>query len=211
MQLIGMLDSPYVRRVAVSARLLELPLEHRALSVFRNFEDFSRLNPIVKAPTFFTGDGTMLIDSSLILDYLDHLVPADRRLMPEDPAPRAQALQLVGLSLAAMEKTVQAFYEHSLRPAEKLHAPWLERVLAQLAAAYELLEARVAAAAAGEWLLGARITQADVSAAVAWRFTAFLTPHCPDLGVVSAQRHPALVALSARAEASPAFVAAPLE
>ena len=38
MQLIGMLDSPYVRRVAISLQLLGLPFEHRSISVFRTFD-----------------------------------------------------------------------------------------------------------------------------------------------------------------------------
>jgi glutathione S-transferase len=38
MQLIGMLDSPVVRRVAISLRLLALALQHRPISVFRDFE-----------------------------------------------------------------------------------------------------------------------------------------------------------------------------
>lgn len=70
MQLIGMLDSPFVRRVAIALRLLDLPYEHRPLSVFRNFEAFSLFNPMVKAPTLVLDDGTVLMDSSLILDYL---------------------------------------------------------------------------------------------------------------------------------------------
>ena len=37
MVLIGMLDSPYVRRVAVSMKLMGMPFEHRPLSVFRVF------------------------------------------------------------------------------------------------------------------------------------------------------------------------------
>jgi glutathione S-transferase len=208
--LIGMLDSPYVRRVAVSAKLLGIPFEHQSLSVFRNFDQFSRQNPIVKAPTLFTGDGTMLIDSSLILDHLDRQVSRERRLMPEDSAAHTRALVFNGLSLAAMEKTVQVVYEH-LRPAEKVHAPWLDRVLGQLGSAYALLEAQVAAAGTEGWLLGERITQADVSAAVAWRFTRFVTPKCPELAVITAERHPALAALSARAEALPEFVSTPLD
>jgi hypothetical protein len=51
MQLIGMLDSPYVRRVAISLQLLGLAFEHRSLSVFRTFDEFRKLNPVVKAPT----------------------------------------------------------------------------------------------------------------------------------------------------------------
>ena len=50
MRLIGMLDSPFVRRVAIAAQLLELPFEHDALSVFSTFEQFREVNPVVKAP-----------------------------------------------------------------------------------------------------------------------------------------------------------------
>ena len=41
MQLIGMLDSPYVRRTAISLRLLGVPFEHRSISVFSTFEPVS--------------------------------------------------------------------------------------------------------------------------------------------------------------------------
>ena len=42
MQLIGMLDSPYARRVAISLQLLGLRFEHQSLSVFRALTQFSR-------------------------------------------------------------------------------------------------------------------------------------------------------------------------
>ena len=63
-----MLDSPYVRRVAISLQLLGLPFEHRSVSVFRGFDEFSRINPVVKAPTLVCDDGGVLMDSTLILD-----------------------------------------------------------------------------------------------------------------------------------------------
>jgi glutathione S-transferase len=44
MQLIGMLDSPYVRRVAICLKLLGLDFEHRSISVFSGFEEFRKLN-----------------------------------------------------------------------------------------------------------------------------------------------------------------------
>lgn len=70
MKLIGMLDSPYVRRVAITLKRLDIPFEHEALSVFRTFEQFQRINPVVKAPTLICDDGTVLMDSCLIIDYL---------------------------------------------------------------------------------------------------------------------------------------------
>jgi glutathione S-transferase len=56
-ELIGMLDSPYVRRVAISLQLLGLRFEHRSISVFRTFEQFRQINPVVKAPSLVCADG----------------------------------------------------------------------------------------------------------------------------------------------------------
>ncbi|WP_179403320.1 glutathione S-transferase family protein [Burkholderia guangdongensis] len=210
MKLIGMLDSPFVRRVAISAKLLGLPFEHEQLSVFRHVDAVKAINPVVKAPTLVTGDGTMLIDSSLIADYLDRLVAPDARLLPEALDARVRALALIGLALAAMEKTVQVVYEYGLRPEDKRHQPWLDRVLDQLGAAYGELEKRIAGVPG--WLLGGeRPTQADVTVAVAWRFTQFMAATYADLARIDPARYPALAAHSARAEALPAFVETPLD
>jgi glutathione S-transferase len=140
MKLIGMLDSPYVRRVAISLELYGVDFVHEPLSVFRTFDEFAQINPVVKAPTLVLDDGTVLMDSSLILEYLETLAPADRKLLPQKPGALARDLHILGLALAACEKSVQIVYEHNLRPAEKLHAPWLERVSGQLLAAYGLLD-----------------------------------------------------------------------
>ncbi len=144
MQLIGMLDSPYVRRVAISFQLLGLKFEHRSLSVFRTFDEFSRINPVVKAPTLVCDDGEVLMDSTLILDYAEALA-RPRTLLPAGLKDRQHSLRLIGLALAATEKSVQIVYEHGLRPAEKVHAPWLGRVTGQMQAAFGELEQALAA------------------------------------------------------------------
>ncbi|MBI1209077.1 MAG: glutathione S-transferase [Azospirillum sp.] len=201
MQLIGMLDSPYVRRVAISLLRLGVPFEHRSLSVFRTFDEFRSINPVVKAPTLVTDDGTVLIDSTLILDYVETVVASGRSLMPVGGAARCRALRLVGLGLAACEKAVSIYYERTLRPAEKQHRPWLDRVQGQMDAAWDALEQD--AAGADSWLLGDQLMQPDITVAVAWRFANFIIPDC----VVA---RTALDRLSARAEQLPEFVATPL-
>jgi glutathione S-transferase len=206
MQLIGMMDSPFVRRVAVSMAVLGIPFEHRPVSVFRHVDQFREINPVVKAPTFIDDDGVQLIDSSLILDYLDQCMAPQARLMPQDHAVRRQALRLIGFALAAREKTVQSVYERNLRPQEKQHAPWLERLQTQLGAAYDALERDVAGVRDRGWLCGDRLMQPDITVAVAWRFTQHALPDAIEPG-----RYPGLAALSARAEALPAFVGAPLD
>jgi len=201
MQLIGMLDSPYVRRVAISLQLLGLPFEHRSLSVFRTFDQFRAINPVVKAPTFVCDDGTVLMDSTLILDYAEGLA-APRSLMPAGLPQRLAALRTIGLALAACEKSVQLVYERNLRPLEKQHEPWAARVVGQMHAAYGELEAELAKQPARRdpQPLGA----ADVATAVAWHFTERMLP-----ATVKDAAYPRLRALSAWAEQLPEFTAAP--
>ena len=109
MRLIGMLDSPYVRRVAISLHALGIRFEHEPLSVFRTFDAFSAINPVVKAPTLVTDEGVVLMDSTLILDHVEQVSGAS--LMPVEPGARTRALRLLGLALAACEKSVQVVYE----------------------------------------------------------------------------------------------------
>lgn len=128
MRLIGMVDSPYVRRVAVSMRFLGLPFSHDSLSVFSQYDSFAAINPVVKAPTLVTEDGITLLESTLILDYLERLVPPDRSLYPVSAEDFTRGQRLTGLALAACEKTVQMVYEFNLRPAEKRYQPWIDRI-----------------------------------------------------------------------------------
>jgi len=200
MKLVGLLDSPYVRRTAISMMLLGLRFEHLPISVFRGFDRFREINPVVKAPTLVCDDGTVLMDSTLIIDYAETLA-RPRSLMPTTAAERQQALRVIGLALAACEKCVQLIYEHDLRPPERQHAPWTARVTGQLQAAFAALEVEIAARPP---LQAASPTQAEVTAAVAWHFTQQMQPV-----LVPATAHPALAALSAAAEALPAFRAAP--
>ena len=201
MKLIGMLDSPYVRRVAVSLQFLGLRFEHQSLSVFRTLTQFQQINPVVKAPTFICDDGTVLMDSTLILQYAE-AVASPRSLMPAEQGELAQALRVIGLALAACEKSVQIVYERQLRPPEKLHQPWISRVTAQVLAAYGALEEEIVRLPRA--VTRADGTQAGICTAVAWQFT---REAISDL--VPATRYPALAAFSAEAEALPEFRAAP--
>ena len=202
MRLIGMLDSPYVRRTAIAAQLLGIPFEHDPLSVFSTYEQFSRINPVVKAPTLVCDDGTVLMESALIIDYLETV--AGRSLWPAGLAERTRALRMTGLAMAACDKIVSIFYELNLRPADKQHAPWLERVNKQTMAALAALDAEIARhPLASE---AKSITQAGLSAAVVWRFMQIKleTP-------IADTACPALAAHAARCDALPAFAKTPTE
>ena len=194
MRLIGMLDSPYVRRVAVSLKILGLPFQHEAVSVFRNFAQFSAINPVVKAPSFVTDDGTVLMDSTLILLHVEHI--AGRSLMPTGTAAYTKALRRIGLALAACDKAVSIVYERGQRPEDKRHQPWMDRVGGQMLAAWRELEGEVS----DSWFAGDSVMQPEITTAICWRF---ITQMLPDIvPVADFQR---LAALSARAEQTQAF------
>jgi glutathione S-transferase len=57
MLLIGMFDSPFVRRVAISMKLLEIPFEHANWSIGRDFESIREYNPLGRVPTLLPGVG----------------------------------------------------------------------------------------------------------------------------------------------------------
>lgn len=176
-KLIGMMDSPYVRRVAISLELYGVEFESHPLSVFSSFDAFSRINPAVKAPTLVLDNGIRLMDSSLILAYFEGLASPARKLLPADPLAQASDLQTLGFILAAGEKAVQNVYEHKLRLAEKQHNPWIERITIQLLAACRewntLLENRPAAAVPD---------QVAVTSTVIWTFIQSMIPHVVHAG-----------------------------
>ncbi|HLH50430.1 MAG TPA: glutathione S-transferase N-terminal domain-containing protein [Roseiarcus sp.] len=204
MQLIGMLDSPYVRRVAIALLRLGLPFEHRPLSIFRHIDEFRAINPLLKAPTFVADDGTVLVESTLIIDYAESLAPRAPRLTPGAPATKLKSYRLNGLALTVNEKAVQAHYERQLRPPEKQHEPWLGRVRGQLEAGLEMLDRETAKTQ--NWLVGENLMLADITVATAF---AFVQLNLADLA--PAARYPALAAFCRRAEALSEFRAAPCE
>lgn len=203
MILIGMFDSPFVRRVAVSMRLLGLPFEHRNWSVGKDQALIREYNPLGRVPTLVLDDGVSLCDSSALLDYVDQLVGPERALLPPAGIARRDALQLMALGSGIAEKGVTQVYEGIFRPAEKQHQPWVDRCAEQMHGALALLDA-ACAAKRGPYLLGERLTQADVTGVTAWTFVHGALR-------IDALRYPALAAHAARCEQMAAFADARLD
>lgn len=202
MKLIGLYDSPYVRRVAVTMRLYGLEFEHVALSVFRNQDEMRKINPLLKVPMLVLDSGEKLLESNLILDYLDSEAPEERRLTPLAGPVRRKVQQQCATALVAVEKAVAIYYETTLRPKEFTYAPWVARCTEQMHTAFGMMEAQPQSAL----LTGAPLTQADVTTAVVLRFAQYVLPSEFPQG-----RYPQLEKLSAFCEALPAFVQTPLE
>jgi glutathione S-transferase len=179
--------------------LLQVPFEHRNWSVGKDFELIRQFNPLGRVPTLVQADGEALIDSNAILDFLDQSVGPDRALLPSAGRERRDAQSIVALAVGAAEKGVLQVYETAFRPEAKRHEPWLERCRTQMHGALAELD-RLSQVRAGDWMMGGRLTQADVSAACTFTFLCDALA----LGQPSAS-YPSLSALTARCEALPAF------
>ena len=204
MQLIGMFDSPYVRRVAITMRMLGIDFDHWPLSIFRSYDEFRTVNPLVKIPTLVCDDGEMLVNSSLMIEYIESL--ASRSLMPVEADSHRTGLQQIGVALVAAEKVVQRIYELKIRPEEFRYEPWLDRISEQLTSALDQLEQSASQIRNGSWLLGDWVSQTDITTAVVWRFVVHAAPQ-----MAAVDSRPSLVAFSERAEALPEFLSCPIE
>jgi glutathione S-transferase len=197
MQLIGMLDSPYVRRVAVSALLGGVAFQHRPISILRHIDIFVKLSPLLKAPSLIADDGTVLVESSVILDYLATLSPGIAALKPKV----AHEFRATGVALTVMEKAVQFHYERMLRTPEQRSESWIARVTKQLNEGLAALDREAPEAG---WVGGGAVGIADVTVACAFGFAHDMVGDAFDV-----TPHDKLRAFAGRAEALPAFKAAP--
>jgi glutathione S-transferase len=197
--LIGMFDSPFVRRVAVSMKLLWVPFEHRNWSVGKDFELIRQFNPLGRVPTLVQPDGETLFESSAILDYLDERAGPERALLPQAGEARRVALRLIATAIGAAEKGVSQVYESSFRPPEKRYRPWVERCNTQMHAALAQLD-RACQARSSEWLIGNAISQADITMTCVYTFLS------DALGLNrDSIAYQGLGAIAARCEALPEF------
>jgi glutathione S-transferase len=198
--LIGMLDSPFVRRVAVSMQLLGMSYEHGNWSVGRDYERIRQYNPMVKVPTLVLDDGEVLSESSAILDYLDQGVGSSRSLLPAEGRPRREALKLMALAIVAGEKGRDQLQEIFFRPEDKRYGPWMERLQSQMHAGLALLDSYCKSRGEGQWLIGEGMTQADITATCVFTF---LSDAMPDSEVSA--KYLSLSTLVARCEDLDAF------
>ncbi|WP_298881987.1 glutathione S-transferase family protein [uncultured Bradyrhizobium sp.] len=168
MFLIGQYDSPFVRRVAIALRLYGLAFEHRPWSTFGDADKIAPYNPLRRVPTLVLDDGEALIESTIILDYLDELVGPDKAMLPRSGVDRRKHLRICALATGLGDKAVSLLYERVLRK-EQL-ALWVERCQAQIGDVLKVLEAERATVTTPYWL-GTRIGHADIAVACVVRFT----------------------------------------
>jgi glutathione S-transferase len=144
--LVGRNLSPYARRIAIWCALQGRAVERKALAATdpADAEAIRRYHPGTRVPALVLDDGTVLIDSFAIADWLDET--GTPRLVPASGLARRDCLQRLAIAHATTEKIVALVYEKNRRP-EALHwAEWQERLVGQIRGGFDAMEADAPAA-----------------------------------------------------------------
>jgi glutathione S-transferase len=197
-KLIGQYDSPFVRRTAIALRRYGIAYEHVPWSVWADAAALAQYNPLRRVPTFVLADGSVLIDSHAILDYLDEQVGPARALLPAHGSDRRAGLFAIALATGVADKAVSLLYEHVLRAVPQRSQVWAERCSAQIGDALERLERERAARATPYWF-GDALSHTDIAVACMLRFVREAHP------ALAANIGPALQSHAERCEALEEF------
>lgn len=197
MILIGQYDSPFVRRVGIALRRYEFAFEHRPWSTFADGDKIAPYNPLRRVPTLVLDSGESLIESTIILDYLDERAGPARAMIADSGDARRKALKVCALATGLADKAVSLFYERALH--KETSQLWSDRCRTQIAGVLDALEKARESVASPYWN-GKSIGHADIATACALRFVRDAHP-----GVFNEQFYPALTAHAAQCEALPVF------
>jgi glutathione S-transferase len=176
-KLVGMLDSPFVRRVAIALELYGFTYENLPIRTIGDAAEFARYSPLKRAPTIVLPDGAVLFDSHLILAQLDELVAPEHCLLPLEPASRLACRQVMGVAAGLADKAVSAFYEKNFHTPEQRSSRLLDRNRGQLSDSVKWLEER----APKQFLLGNDLSHADVMVGCALTFAQGALPDLIDI------------------------------
>lgn len=196
MKLVGPWLSGYTRRVGITLRLLNIEFEHLPYHAYAQKALVRQFSPMGRVPALVLDDGDVLIDSGAIVDYLDSLVTDEQRLLPDVGLERKRAMHLLAFATACYDKLARYCDEMMLRPVELRIADIQAGYEEQLLIGFGVLDR----AERMPWLLGEKISQADVMTVVAYQSACVVMP-----ASVNAARFPGLAALSDAAMSLSAF------
>jgi len=122
MKLIGSLGSPYVRKVRVVLAEKKLDYQFELENVWAPDTAISKLNPLGKVPSLVMDDGSVMIDSRVMVEYLDTLTPVCK-LLPANSRDRADVKCWEALADGIIDAAVIVRLER-LRPIELQSEDW---------------------------------------------------------------------------------------
>ena len=174
MKLIGSLGSPYVRKVRVVLAEKKLEYQFELENVWAPDTAISKLNPLGKVPSLVMDDGSVMIDSRVMVEYLDTLTPVCK-LLPANSRDRADVKCWEALADGIIDAAVIVRLER-LRPIELQSEDWVARQQGKVKLGLAALSDKL-----GElpYCMGKNYSLADVAVGCTLGWLAF---RFPDIG-----------------------------
>lgn len=172
MKLIGSLASPYVRKVRVVLAEKKLDYQFELENVWAPDTAISKLNPLGKVPSLLMEDGSVMIDSRVMVEYLDTLTPVCK-LLPPNSRDRADVKCWEALADGILDAAVTVRLERIQRPIEQQSEEWIARQLRKVHLGLAALSEKL-----GEspYCAGKNYTLADVAVGCALGWLTFRFP-----------------------------------
>ena len=196
MKLIGSLTSPFVRKVRVVLAEKKIECGFEIDSPWTPDSKVPNINPLGKIPILVFDDETVLFDSRVISEYLDHTAP-NNKLMPSPNRERTEVKRWEALADGIGDAAALIFLERK-RPEAKQDQEWIERQEGKIIRGLEYMAKQL-----GEdpWCVGTHFTLADICVGCALGYLAFRFPE-----IDWQSKHPNLGRLYGKLMQRPAFV-----
>jgi glutathione S-transferase len=166
MLLVGRNASLFTRQVAIWCAMQDRAIDRAELSTSADAEALTAYHPACRVPVLVCDDGTRLIETFAICDWLDETADK-KRMIPAAGIARRDCLQRIALMKLAGDKLV-ALFGAKARQSEDAH---LSKLRAQIRIGFEMLEAR---APAEGFLGGTAPDGSDITLVCAWQMVAFM-------------------------------------
>ncbi|MBA5690238.1 glutathione S-transferase family protein [Rugamonas apoptosis] len=196
MKLIGSLASPYVRKVRVVLAEKKLDYQFELENVWASETTIQKLNPLGKVPSLIMEDGTVMIDSRVMVEYLDTLTPVCK-LLPPNGRERADIKCWEALADGVLDAGVLVRLERTLRPPEQQSEDWIARQLRKVELGLASMADKLGEQA---YCAGIHYSLADVAVGCALGWFSFRFPEIDWRGA-----HPNLARLHDKLAERPSF------
>jgi len=131
MKLIGSLASPYARKVRIVFAEKKLDYVFELEDVWVPETKIQLANPLGKVPCLILEDGSAMIDSRVIVEYLDTLTPVCK-LLPPSGRQRADVKCWEALADGVLDAGVLVRLERTQRPPELQSEAWIARQMSKV-------------------------------------------------------------------------------
>ncbi len=167
--------SPFVRKVRVAAMELGLDKKIELVTVATTpvamSADLVKVNPLGRLPTLVTDDGDLLIESSLIVEYLDTFAGGGK-IIPAKGPDRWRVKRTEALADGLMDSAILVRYETFLRPADKRWPEWIAGQQQKVNQSLDALEGQA-------WVFDDKVDAGKIAVGCA---LGYLDLRFPDLG-----------------------------